>query len=101
MLNKQELENLAFLAKLKIPEEKFDGLLNDMKEVVEFANKIALANLTDEVFLGFDGLENKFRTDEIIDSFDRLEILKNCKTADEGFFRLSLNSVVGGQEIDS
>lgn len=95
MLDKQELENIALLAKLEIPEESFDSLLEDMQKIVEFANKIESADLNDEGFFGFDGLQNQFRSDEVVESFNQNEILKNCKTVEEGFFSVSLNSRVG------
>ncbi len=91
MINKKELENIASLAKLEIETESFDEILNDMKDVVEFANKIGSADLNDESFVGFDGLKNKFRSDEVVESYSQDEILRNCKTAEEGFFRLNLN----------
>ena len=34
MLSRKDLENIASLAKLKIPEEKFGSLLSDMKNVI-------------------------------------------------------------------
>lgn len=95
MLNRQELENIAILSKLEIPEDSFEKILNDMQQIVEFANKISFAKLNDEGFFGFDGLENKFRNDDVVDSFEQSEILKNCKTSSEGFFKLNLNSREG------
>ncbi|MBQ7738461.1 MAG: Asp-tRNA(Asn)/Glu-tRNA(Gln) amidotransferase subunit GatC [Desulfovibrionaceae bacterium] len=96
MLKRQELENIAILAKLEIPSDKFDKLLSDMSEVVKFADKINSVSLSDEAFFGFDGLKNRFRADEVEKSFDQTEILKNCKVVDEGFFVVNLNSNDGG-----
>lgn len=96
MISKQELENIANLAKLEIEAESFDKILNDMKNVVEFANKIGSADLNDESFVGFDGLKNRFRSDEVVDSYSQDEILRNCKTVEEGFFKLKLNDVDRG-----
>lgn len=100
MLSRKDLENIASLAKLKIPEEKFSSLLSDMKNVIEFADSIEKVNLTKEAFSEKDSLENRFRSDEIVNSFDQSEILGNCQTVEEGFFRLSLNSEGGGPEVD-
>ena len=91
MLDRTELENIALLAKLEISEDDFDSLLNDMKSVVKFADKIGSANLSAEGFFGFDDLNNRFRDDEVVKSSSQGEILQNCKTPEEGFFRLSLN----------
>lgn len=91
MLNRQELENVAVLSKLEIEEKDFDRLLGDMKAIVQFADKISSANFNMSGFFGFDDLHNDFRLDEIIDSNSQEEILKNCKTSEEGFFKLNLN----------
>ena len=96
MLSKQELEDIAMLAKLEISNESFAQLLSDMKSVVEFANRIGSVKLEKEEFFGFDNLKNKFRADEVVESISQHEILKNSKAVEEGFFKLSLNSGSGG-----
>ena len=44
--------------------------------------------------------KQRMTNDEIVNSFDQSEILGNCQTVEEGFFRLSLNSEGGGPEVD-
>lgn len=91
MLDRSELENIALLAKLEISDDDFDSILQDMQNVVKFADKIGSVNLESSGFFGFDDLKNKFRVDEVVESMPQVEILKNCKTPEEGFFRLNLN----------
>ncbi len=93
MIDELELKKIADLAKLEVPKENFSKLLNDMKNIVDFVNKINSVSSDEEGFFGFDNLNNKFRSDEIVKSVDQNLILKNCKTPEEGFFKVNLNSV--------
>lgn len=89
MVTKSELENLAILSKLDIPEEKMETLLKDMEEIIAFADTVNSATSEGVEFDNINGLENVFREDEIVESYSSDEILKNTKAKENGHFFLS------------
>ena len=42
MVTREDVENIALLSKLFVPEEELDGLTKSMQEIVEFADTINL-----------------------------------------------------------
>lgn len=88
MVTKEELLDLALLSKLDISDSDVDRLLVDMEEIIKFADKINSASTSDVEFDNINDLQNVYREDEVINSFPQDDILKNCKTVENGFFRV-------------
>ncbi len=88
MVSKEELINLATLAKLDISDQDVDKLLADMEKIIEFANQINSASVSDVEFDSINNLENVYREDVVSRSYSQEDILKNAKTVEDGFFRL-------------
>ena len=88
MVSKEELINLATLAKLDISDQDVDKLLADMEKIIEFANQINSASVSDVEFDSINNLQNVYREDVVSRSYPQEDILKNAKTVEDGFFRL-------------
>lgn len=85
MVNMEDIEYVAKLAKLKLREEEKQMLVGQMDEIVNFANKISELN-TDGVKPTNHILDvkNVFREDEVKESYSRDEILKNAPAKEAG-----------------
>ena len=88
MVSKEELINLATLAKLDIFDQDVDKLLADMEKIIDFANQINSASVSDVEFDSINNLQNVYREDVVSRSYSQEDILKNAKTVEDGFFRL-------------
>lgn len=88
MVSKEELINLATLAKLDISDQDVDKLLADMEKIIDFANQINSASVSDVEFDSINNLQNVYREDVVSRSYSQEDILKNAKTVEDGFFRL-------------
>ena len=76
---------IAKLSKLNVEDEKLDKMTSDLSSIVEFANNLSTIDI--------DGvrptahildIKNVFRKDEVSDSYDREEILKNAPESQAG-----------------
>ena len=88
MVSKEELINLATLAKLDIFDQDVDKLLADMEKIIDFANQINSASVSDVEFDSINNLQNVYREDVVSRSYSQEDILKNAKTVEDGFFSL-------------
>ncbi len=88
MVSKEELINLATLAKLEISDQDVDKLLADMEKIIDFANQINSASVSEVEFDSVNNLQNVYREDVVSRSYSQEDILKNAKTVEDGFFRL-------------
>lgn len=86
MVTREDVENIALLSKLFVPEEELDGLTKSMQEIIDFADTINNATVTDEGFDNINGLSNVFREDEVVESYDSEEILSNAPEQAEDHF---------------
>ncbi|MBQ1349133.1 MAG: Asp-tRNA(Asn)/Glu-tRNA(Gln) amidotransferase subunit GatC [Ruminococcus sp.] len=86
MVTREDVENIALLSKLFVPEEELDGLTESMQKIVDFADAINNAPASDEDFDNINNLSNMFREDEVVPSFPAEEILKNAPEQAEQHF---------------
>lgn len=86
MVTREDVENIALLSKLFVPEEELDALTKDMQEIINFADTINNASESGETFDNINHLSNVFREDEVVPSLPSEEILKNAPDqADQHF----------------
>lgn len=78
MITKEDIENIALLSKLFVPEEELDALREDMQGIIDFADTINNANIEGVEFDNIAGLSNQFREDVVVESLSVEEILKNA-----------------------
>jgi len=86
MVTREEILDLANLAKLSVSEEELENLTQEMANIIAFADTI---NKAGDISTGFDNinnLTNAFHEDEVVPSFDREEILQNALDAEDGYF---------------
>ncbi len=98
MITREDIIKIAALAKLRVEEEDTEALARDMSEIISFADTISAAIDSDEGtgFEDINGLCNAFHEDEVVQSFDRDEILKNREGGESGCFVVRKRA---GQEV--
>ena len=74
MVTREDVENIALLSKLFVPEEELDSLT------------INNAPTSGESFDNINNLSNVFREDVVVESYDSEEILKNAPEQAESHF---------------
>jgi len=85
MVTTKDIEYVAKLAKLNLSNEEKEKLVEQMGDIVEFANKISEldtdgVNPTNHIL----EIKNVFREDELKESYSRDEILKNAPAKEAG-----------------
>lgn len=88
MVTREEVLQIAKLAKLSINEEELDAMTRDMENIVNFADTINAANAEGSDFDNINNLSNAFRDDEVVPSLPKEEILKNAPHQEKGFFQV-------------
>lgn len=86
MVTKEEVQAIAKLAKLYVPEEKLDEVTAGMADMIAFANTISSVVEDADDFDNINNLSNVFREDEVVPSYDRTAILSNVGGGEDGFF---------------
>lgn len=86
MVTREDIENIALLSKLFVPEEELDSLTNSMQEIIDFADTINNAPTSGGDFDSINNLSNSFREDEVVKSYNSEEILKNAPQQAENQF---------------
>lgn len=77
-VSKKDVEYVAELARLEFNEDEKKGLINDLNSVLGYVDKLNELN-TDNVDIIVNPyyIENKFREDEIEESMDLKDVIKN------------------------
>ena len=86
MITREDVENIALLSKLFVPEEEMDSLTESMQEIVSFADTINNADTGGGEFDNINNLSNVFREDVVKPSLPTEEILKNAPEQGEDHF---------------
>lgn len=94
-IDKEQIKHIADLANLTINENELDKYTEDMSNMVEFATKLnELDTENVEITTSILGEFNIFREDELKESFDNQELLKNAPASQDGMFKIP--KVIGG-----
>ncbi|MBQ7128485.1 MAG: Asp-tRNA(Asn)/Glu-tRNA(Gln) amidotransferase subunit GatC [Clostridia bacterium] len=86
MIDKQEIMDIALLSKLHIDETEIDKLTDEMMNIIKFADTINGYDGEVQEFDNINNLSNVFRDDEVKDSYEQSEILKNVDGGENGYF---------------
>ncbi len=86
MVTREDVENIALLSKLFVPDEELDALTKDMQEIIDFADTINNAVESGDDFDNINNLSNVLREDEVVESLPSREILKNAPEQAEQHF---------------
>ena len=84
-ISKSEVEYIANLARLKFTEEEKEQLTEQMTGIIDFANKVSQIDTSavDPTNHVLD-IKNVFRKDEVVESYERNELLKNAPSSEAG-----------------
>lgn len=88
MITKDDILKIAKLAKLSVNDEEIEKLTSDMAQIIQFADTINM-EVEDEELDDFDDINeivNAFNEDDVIESYDRVKILKNRDNGEDGYF---------------
>ena len=85
MVTKQEIEQLAILAKLSFSEEEIEELTHDMDEIINFANQVNSFPYDKEETLDNRVKMADLREDEVKESFGS-EVVTSNVASENGFF---------------
>lgn len=86
MVTKEDVIDIAKLSKLFVDENELDNLVEDMAEIINFADEINSADAVNTEFDNINNLSNVLREDTVEESFDRELVLKNANGGRNGFF---------------
>ncbi len=86
-LTKEEVLKVAHLARLEFKEEEIEKFRGDLNNILSFIEKLQEVD-TDgvEPMYQVNNLSNVLRKDEIKESLDKEEALKNAPQKDDGMF---------------
>ena len=86
MVTHEDVLAIARLSKLYIADEELDEMTKAMDDIIKFDDTINNASEEGVEFDNINNLSNAFREDEVVESYDREEILKNANDIGEGHF---------------
>ncbi|MGI6030152.1 MAG: Asp-tRNA(Asn)/Glu-tRNA(Gln) amidotransferase subunit GatC [Eubacteriales bacterium] len=84
----RQLEELALLAGLRIPEGEREELREQLGQMVDFAEEIVGAQQQPEELEEWMGPAMRYREDERLPSWPREEILQNGRVGESGYFEV-------------
>ena len=88
-VSKEELLHIAKLADLNISDSEIDNYLNNLQDILNFANIVNNADTTGlEETIGENDKFNVFRKDEIKAFEDNKALLQNAKEQERNMFKI-------------
>lgn len=88
-VSEEEILHIAKLANLNLKKEEVEKYKENLQEILNFANVVNNAQvegLTETI--GANDAYNIFRKDEIVQNFNREELLQNAPEEQEGMFKI-------------
>ena len=88
-VSKEELLHIANLAQLTLEENEVEKYLQNLQEILNFANIVNNAPVDElDITIGANGAKNVFRKDEIKIFEDVDSLLQNAPTQEQHMFKL-------------
>ena len=88
-VSKEEILHIAKLANLNLKEEEIATYMENLEEILNFANVVNKAPIQGlEETIAINEAYNVFRKDEIIQTIEREELLQNAPEQQEGMFKI-------------
>ena len=88
-VSKEELIHIANLANLELDENEVNKYLENLEEILNFANIVNTAPVDDlDVTVGANELKNVFRKDEIEVFEDNEALLANAVSKEQNMFKI-------------
>lgn len=88
-VSKEELLHIAKLADLNLRDEEVDKYLDNLKEILNFANVVNNANVDGlYITIGANEKKNVFRKDEVVVFEDNEALLANAPEQERNMFKI-------------
>lgn len=88
-VSKEELLHIAKLADLNLRDEEVDKYLDNLKEILNFANVVNNANVDGlDITIGANEKKNVFRKDEVVVFEDNEALLANAPEQERNMFKI-------------
>ena len=88
-VSKEELLHIAKLAHLNIGDNEIDSYIENLEEILNFANIVNNAPIEGlNITVGANEAKNRFRKDEIIEFEDNEALLQNAILKEQNMFKL-------------
>lgn len=88
-ISKEEILHIANLAHLNIAEEEIETYIENLQEILDFANIVNNAPVEDlNITIGANEAKNVFRKDEIKIFEDNESLLQNAISKEQNMFKL-------------
>lgn len=88
-VSKEELLHIVNLARLTIDENEVENYLNNLEDILNFANIVSDAPVEDlDITIGANEAKNVFRKDEIKVFEDNEALLQNAINPEQNMFRI-------------
>ena len=88
-VSKEELLHIANLADLNLEENEIDNYLENLQEILNFANVVNSAPVDDlDVTIGANEAKNVFRKDEVKAFEDNASLLQNAPSIEFNMFKI-------------
>lgn len=88
-VSKEELLHIAKLADLNLKDEEVDQYLDNLKEILNFANVVNNANVDGlDITIGANEKKNVFRKDEVVVFEDNEALLANAPEQERNMFKI-------------
>ena len=88
-VSKEELLHIAKLADLNLKDEEVDKYLDNLKEILNFANVVNNANVDGlDITIGSNEKKNVFRKDEVVVFEDNEALLANAPEQERNMFKI-------------
>ena len=88
-VSKEEIAHIANLAYLDIEEDKIDNYINNLQDILNFANIVNKADVNNlDVTIGANEKQNVFRKDEVVIFEDNEALLQNAPDRERNMFKI-------------
>ncbi len=88
-VSREEILHIAKLANLNLKDEEVETYMGHLEEILNFANIVNKAPIEGlEETIAVNETYNVFRKDEIVQDYERDELLQNAPEQQEGMFKI-------------
>jgi aspartyl-tRNA(Asn)/glutamyl-tRNA(Gln) amidotransferase subunit C len=88
-ITNEKIDQLAHLARLEFDDTTKQSIRQDLENMLKFAESLNQVDTTGvEPLIYMTNTQNNVRTDEVVQSFTKDELLKNAPKKDSDYFRV-------------
>ena len=88
-VTKKDLDNVAVLSRLAIPEEQADKYLGQLDKILTYMDNLSQLDTKDVRPTTYAlPMQNVFREDEVRPSLEREAVLQNAPLCEDGYFKV-------------